>query len=1251
MSKALIRGLLVALATVLLLTLLLLSPWGSRSLIYVLQNTVPGLDIEYGSGGLGSKLKINRLHWQNENNTVDVRQLSLDINWSCSMTFRLCLSDLSSEQLEVNVAASSDKKAPAESLAEITLPLPLILESVALRNISVDVEDTLKVNLQALNATLSMFQTLKIEQLSVHDVNINLAASEQTQPSNPPLDIEQIANWQYQPIEFPNLSIPLTLSAKAFQVEGLSIKQGLQSLFEVENISSAFDIDPQGLTVKQLQVVHPFAELQLSGTIESNLQHNLDMALNILDQRQFTQPLKIRLHAEGSAQDLNIELSSTGALSLQALMKADLRSAKLPLSLDINWQNVVWPQTQPSYSSAAGKLEITGDLQQYSLIIDSQIAGSGLPPAQLGLRAQGNQQHLSVEQIIAKTLDGSIALSGELNISDVLSWQGNLEFNQLKPQLLWPEIVAELSGKVSHALSYKGSKLNAEISDLNASGTWQGYQLHAQGNGTYDHVTGLSIPLLTVSTGDNLLSLSAKLNPLQELNAAVTFEANQLSQLHPSLSGQSAFDGKISGSLQEPLVILQGSGQEINMPGLKVGSFTTAGSVLWDQDKTVDIETKIINSRINEQLIEELNLSLKGTAAQHLFSTTIRSDNLNLNSQIRGELEPTRWSGNWQKSDLIFPGGQFALQASATKLLADWQQSNYQIEPICWLDDKAKFCIQGLSYKDAQADFALSAKQLPLMQFLSPYLPELYQVQSDAKLDASLQGQWHGSGLPTAQLSAQFSPSLWHFNHQKAPLKLEAFTTELSIVEQDKNNKQDLVASVYFLAESLGSLRGDARIQASPGERSLQGKLDLDKLRLQAMHQFLPQLSELHGEMKGQLTFNGSLTSPTVSGQVVLQEGVFAGALLPARINHVSQTLLFNKTSATLTGPFQLGNGMGHINGEFDWNEQLRAELKVSGSDMEIDYQNMLRARISPDIHITFSPENVNVSGSLAIPYARIKVRDLPAEALLPSDDVVLVNQAAPELSTQTALAINLQVDIDPTSSNDVKLDAFGLTSDLQGSMLLRQDSDILNAIGELNLLNGRYRAYGQDLLIRKGQILFSGPIDSPTLDVEAVRDPIKTADEVIAGIRVAGIAEQPQVSVFSEPPMEQEETLSYLLRGQSFNSTSENSGDALLANALIGFGMSKTENQVSRVGRKLGVEDLALDTSGQGDETKISVSGYVAPGVQLRYGVGVFDSASEVALRYQISSRLYLEAVSGLNNALDIYYQFNRYESKNTQQ
>ncbi|MGR6438384.1 translocation/assembly module TamB domain-containing protein [Proteus mirabilis] len=50
--------------------------------------------------------------------------------------------------------------------------------------------------------------------------------------------------------------------------------------------------------------------------------------------------------------------------------------------------------------------------------------------------------------------------------------------------------------------------------------------------------------------------------------------------------------------------------------------------------------------------------------------------------------------------------------------------------------------------------------------------------------------------------------------------------------------------------------------------------------------------------------------------------------------------------------------------------------------------------------------------------------------------------------------------------------------------------------------LAGNSKAYGQDLQVRKGQILFSGPVDQPYLNIEAIRNPDNTADNVIAGVK-----------------------------------------------------------------------------------------------------------------------------------------------------
>ena len=48
-----------------------------------------------------------------------------------------------------------------------------------------------------------------------------------------------------------------------------------------------------------------------------------------------------------------------------------------------------------------------------------------------------------------------------------------------------------------------------------------------------------------------------------------------------------------------------------------------------------------------------------------------------------------------------------------------------------------------------------------------------------------------------------------------------------------------------------------------------------------------------------------------------------------------------------------------------------------------------------------------------------------------------------------------------------------------------------------------------------------------------------------------------------------------------------------------------------------------------------------ILPGLQLKYGVGIFDSLATITLRYRLMPRLYLEAASGVNQAFDVLYSF----------
>ena len=89
-------------------------------------------------------------------------------------------------------------------------------------------------------------------------------------------------------------------------------------------------------------------------------------------------------------------------------------------------------------------------------------------------------------------------------------------------------------------------------------------------------------------------------------------------------------------------------------------------------------------------------------------------------------------------------------------------------------------------------------------------------------------------------------------------------------------------------------------------------------------------------------------------------------------------------------------------------------------------------------------------------------------------------------------------VDLKVIVKNDVKVESFGLESKIVGDLAIKmsQGAPII-ATGELNLIDGTYLAFGQDLIIRTGQVGFSGSIEQPYLNIKAIRNPSNTANDV----------------------------------------------------------------------------------------------------------------------------------------------------------
>jgi len=180
--------------------------------------------------------------------------------------------------------------------------------------------------------------------------------------------------------------------------------------------------------------------------------------------------------------------------------------------------------------------------------------------------------------------------------------------------------------------------------------------------------------------------------------------------------------------------------------------------------------------------------------------------------------------------------------------------------------------------------------------------------------------------------------------------------------------------------------------------------------------------------------------------------------------------------------------------------------------------------------------------------------------------------------------------------------------------------------------VSGAYQAYGQDLKIQQGQLLYAGtPVDNPRLAIIAVRE----IDTVKAGFRVSGSARTPELTVFSDPAMGQANALAYIVAGKPLDQvgTGEAEGDALQS-AARQLGTAAGGLLAKNIGKRLGVDELGIKDSASIGGAALTVGQYLSPRLYLGYGVGLFEPGQVVTLRYRLSRSLALEAEQGTLNS-----------------
>ena len=158
----------------------------------------------------------------------------------------------------------------------------------------------------------------------------------------------------------------------------------------------------------------------------------------------------------------------------------------------------------------------------------------------------------------------------------------------------------------------------------------------------------------------------------------------------------------------------------------------------------------------------------------------------------------------------------------------------------------------------------------------------------------------------------------------------------------------------------------------------------------------------------------------------------------------------------------------------------------------------------------------------------------------------------------------------------------------------------------------GRYRAYGQNLQITRGRLVWSNTaIGDPLLDLRAERE----VGDVTAGIRVEGRASAPRATVYSDPAKSESEALAYLTLGRPLSSlTGAEAGQLGAAKSALNAG---TGLLAAELGARIGLDDAGVTESRALGADVLTVGKYLSPKLYVGYGVSLLGTGQVLMLKY----------------------------------
>ncbi|HUN00178.1 MAG TPA: translocation/assembly module TamB domain-containing protein [Halothiobacillus sp.] len=911
------------------------------------------------------------------------------------------------------------------------------------------------------------------------------------------------------------------------------------------------------------------------GTLQAQLQYGL------------TGNKPIKLSVEVAAVSLNAALSQLSAKPAQGALTATLAldgalGADVPQDTALKFSLSV-PKATLGLITAAPNSPSKNPLDP--LAISAHIEGSVA------------NQRLILAPSTLELADAHLRAQGQWG------WQPNSPATEISLDLTVPELsrlpwgafgLPPVSGRVQMNTRLSG-RINAPVGTLDLSvrhlafERWQLSQLKAQGQ------LGGNLTATALAGGTWPIKLDVQANDLTAASPDTNPPTRQ--KIEPPQRWLNALNLRFNGTLPTPQALSAATG---------------AASIKTSQ--TLSLSAQSPHGK--------LTLAAKGSGQGQDWRGVISQLDLTALAFKQHAL------GSWRLSQPVALGVSPSKQQLAEACLIG--QGDSQAAP-------ARLCFAGLhAGEQLQGQVSFDSPLATVLGLAAPWLPAgLLDVPNLSKavpgrlILAANGGLKAGKPFGTLKLTlpdSRFSlPQLADgtvFSYQK--LGLDAALTADSL-------------NLHFFGDSPQLFNGEGRGTIGlAGDHALDVATQIRLPNLSAFAFLVPQLSPLTGEAQATLQLGGTLSAPKPSGTLKISQLAFAlpdtgvgydqgeikGAIDAAgqlTFDGQLRGILSDEPSKSAAAPDRQLRVQG--TGDLAHLPRWQVSARIQGNDVPVLRIPSMRVDASPDVTILATQAGAQISGTVQLPLVDARIEKLPEGVVKSSDDLVIVGAKAEPI----AAGYPLTGDIKLSLGDAVTLTGMGFSTGLSGALDLRlRPQKPLAAFGEIDLKNGKYKAYGQDLSISQGRLLFVGPLDDPGLSVTAQR----TIDSNTVGLKLGGTLYHPKTTVFSSPAIPESDALSLLLTGRRLNDGTAADGSVLL-NAVTSLGIAQGDDILRDVGQKFGFDSLGLDTTGGLTGTRLSVGKKIGDRLLVRYAIGVLTGVGQIITEYQLNKYFSIEITS----------------------